>query len=163
MHDPVLTSARPSAADRSFGIAPPALPTLLQTPEACQYRALSRAFRASGGIVSADEVLVLLARHTSQPISQLAHWIVDRDVISFSWQARTMLPLFQFELATMTLRPAVGAVLRELAPAMSDWEICLWFAAPNAWLADASPLDAIGRDAPAVIDAARGERFLLRA
>lgn len=139
------------------------LPLLLQSPEACQYRELNRAFRASGGIVSSEEILTLLMRHTSQPISRLAHWIVDHEVISFPWQSRTMLPLFQFDLATMTLRPPVSAVVHELAPALGDWDICLWFVAPNAWLADASPLEAIAQDAPAVLDAARGERYLLRA
>jgi hypothetical protein len=55
-----------------------------------------------------------------------------------------MLPLFRFELSTMALRSAVRTVLREHAPVMSDWEICLWFAASNAWLAEASPLNTIG-------------------
>lgn len=70
--------------------------------------------------------------------------------------------MFQFDLSTMTPRSSVTSVLRELIPALSDWEICLWFVAPNAWLDDASPLDAITLNALAVLDAARGERYLLR-
>ncbi|KIQ26145.1 hypothetical protein RT97_23100 [Variovorax paradoxus] len=142
--------ARPSAA------------ALLQTVQASQYREMEHAFRASGGFVSSDELVTLLMRRTEQPISQLAHWIVDRDVISFQWQLRTVLPLFQFDLSTVTPRPGVTAVIRELIPTLSDWDACLWFVAPNAWLADASPLEAISRDASAVLDAARGERYLLR-
>lgn len=155
--------ALPSSSDTGLNVAPPAPFAPEPTPEACEYRTLSRACSAHGGLLSSDELLVLLGRHSSQPISRLARWIVDHEVLSFAWQSRTMLPLFQFERATMALRPVVRAVLRELAPALSDWEICLWFAAPNAWLADASPLEAMVRDAPAVLDAARGERFLLRA
>lgn len=140
----------------------PSAAALLQTVQTTQYREMEHAFRASGGFVSADELVMLLMRSMEQPISQLAHWIVDRDVISFQWQSRTVLPLFQFDLSTLTPRACVTCVIRELIPALSDWDTCLWFVAPNAWLANASPLEAIWRDTPAVLDAARGERFLLR-
>lgn len=141
--------ARPSAA-------------LLHSAQASQFREMAQAFRDSGGIASSDDVVALLLSHTDQPISQLAHWIVDHDVLSFQWQLRTLVPLFQFDLRTMRLRPCVSAVIRELAPALSDWEISLWFATPNAWLSDAAPLDTMARDVPAVLDAARGERYLSR-
>jgi hypothetical protein len=137
-------------------------PALLHSVEVLQYRQMERAFRASGGIVSSDEVVSLLLQHTEQPISQLAHWIVDRDVLSFPWQGHTVLPLFQFDLRTMKPRPPVNAVVHELVPTLSDWEACLWFATPNAWLADATPLVVVARDALAVLDAARGERYLVR-
>jgi hypothetical protein len=130
--------------------------------QACQYREMEKAFRASDGWMSSDEVVTLLMERTDQPVSRLARWIVEGDVIGLQWQARTVLPLFQFDLSTMTPRPSVTSVLRELIPALSDWEICLWFVAPNAWLDDASPLHAIALNAPAVLDAARGERYLLR-
>lgn len=140
----------------------PQAAALLQTLQAREYRKMKHAFSASGGLVSSDDALTLLMRHTDQPISQLARWIVDREVISFQWEWRTVLPLFQFDLPTMTPRSSVTAVIRELIPALSDWEMCLWLIAPNAWLADAAPLDAISLDARAVLDAARGEHFLLR-
>ncbi|MDH6170756.1 hypothetical protein M2282_005934 [Variovorax boronicumulans] len=135
---------------------------LLQAAQTHQYREMEHAFRATGGLVSSDDIVSLLMSRTDQPISRLARWIVNHDVISFQWQSRTLLPLFQFDLFTVTPHLSVTAVIRELIPALSDWETCLWFLAPNAWLGDTSPLDSILLDAPAVVDAARGERFLLR-
>jgi hypothetical protein len=40
------------------------------------------AFRRTGGLVSGDELTFLLRGRTSQPISMLARWIVERQVVS---------------------------------------------------------------------------------
>lgn len=137
-------------------------PALLQTTEDFQYREMERAFHSSGGIVSSDEVTGLLCARTSQPISMLARWIVAHNVLSFDWQSRTMLPLFQFDLHTMTVREAVTDVIRELVPVMTDWDAALWFAQRNAWLGNSAPVDTFERDARAVFEAARAERYLAR-
>ncbi|MGJ7497276.1 hypothetical protein ACSFA8_19630 [Variovorax sp. RT4R15] len=139
----------------------PCAPALFQASGVRQYREMENAFRASGGIVSSDEVVTLLIRHTDQPISQLARWIVDHDVLSFRWESRTMLPLFQFDLSSMTIRPSVTAVIGELVPALGDWDVSIWFAHSNAWLAGTAPVDVLERDLRSVIDAARAERYLL--
>ncbi|MDM0022283.1 hypothetical protein [Variovorax saccharolyticus] len=149
---PFQRSTRPS----------PCIPALLQPAEVTQYRQMEAAFRASGGIVSADEVVSMLNRHTDQPISQLARWIVDHRVLSFQWRSGTKLPLFQFDLPSMVPRSRVVAVISELVPALSDWEVCLWLVTPNAWLAEAKPFEELDQNASAVIDAARAERYLLR-
>jgi hypothetical protein len=138
------------------------VPALLQTAEDLEYREMEHVLRGSGGMVSTDEVTALLAARTDQPISLLARWIVDHEVVSFEWNGHTMLPLFQFDLATMTVRPEATAVIRELAAALSDWEICLWFARPNAWLGDAAPVESLRVDPRAVHDAARADRYLAR-
>lgn len=138
------------------------LPALSPTGEEHEYREMERSFSASGGIVSSDDVVSLLIRHTGQPISQLARWIVNHDVLSFQWRSRMVLPLFQFDLSSMTLRTPLTAVVHELFPALTDWDICVWFAKPSPWLADATPLDAMETNAPAVLEAARSERFLVR-
>ena len=138
------------------------VPALLQKEEDGRYRELLHAFRPGGGIASADEVTNLLRRRTDQPISVLARWIVDHQALSFRWQSLTMLPLFQFDLSTMTLRQPVSEVNRELLPALGGWDVALWFARPNAWLGDVPPVEAIATDARAVYDAARADRFLAR-
>ena len=157
------------ASDRALGSPAPramparrGIPVLLQAAESLEYREMEQAFRRTGGIVSADEAVAWLSRHTDQPISRLARWIVDHDVLSFQWRSRTVLPVFQFELSAMTPRPEVSAVIHELTPTLDDWETCLWFARPNASLGDAPPLEVIAHDAHAVYEAARGERYLLR-
>ncbi|NNU41989.1 hypothetical protein [Ramlibacter montanisoli] len=138
------------------------VPVLLQTAREREYREMEQALRASGGLAGTDHVTGLLAARTDQPISRLARWIVAHEVVSFEWKAGTMLPLFQFDLAGMTLRPEVTAAIRELEAVLNDWEICLWFARPNAWLGDAAPVDCIGVDARALHDAARADRYLAR-
>jgi hypothetical protein len=123
---------------------------------------IEHAFGASGGIVGSDEMVIRLRRRTDQPISRLARWIVDGEVLSFQWRARIMVPVFQFDPQTLAPRAEVTSVIRELVPALSDWEIALWFAEPNAWLDDEPPVDAILHDPSVVLDAALAERYLLR-
>ena len=86
----------------------------------------------------------LLGVRTDQPISMLARWIVDREVLSVHWQSRMMVPLFQFDRASMLPRRPVREVIGELAPVLDDWLLALWFARPNVLLGDVAPVDAIG-------------------
>ena len=138
------------------------LPTLLQAAQAAQYAQMETTFRRHGGIAGAEEVTGMLGRHIDQPISRLARWIVQREVISFQWRARTLLPLFQFVPGTMDLRAPVSKALLELAPVLDDWELAWWFARPNAWLGDAAPVDRLAGQPDAVFDAARADRYLQR-
>jgi hypothetical protein len=68
--------------------------------------------------------------------------------------------MFQFELRSMSLLPRLQAVLSELVSVFDEWEAALWFAQPNSWLQGAAPVDLIGGDAPAVLHAARADRFI---
>jgi len=118
------------------------------------------AFERSGGMASANEVTVMLRRRTSQPISTLARWIAERQVVHFAWQGEYLLPMFQFERADMGPRADVATVLRELGPTFEDWDLAAWFALPNSWLADEAPIDVLDRDLEAVRQAARADRFV---
>ena len=80
------------------------------------------ASRHDGGVATGDEVAGLMQKHWDQAVSTVARWIVGRSVLSFTWQSQTLLPLFQFDLASMSLRPCVTAVLREL---------CLLYTSPS--------------------------------
>lgn len=162
--DALLLSHREPGVAKTFPLscARAALSTPLQAVEASQYRNMENAFRATGGFASSEEMVFRLRRHTDQPISRLARWIVDRHVISIEWQGRTMLPLFQFDPGTLVPRTEVTAVIRELVPALSDWEITLWFAEPNVWLDEHTPAETILRDAAAVFNASLAERYLAR-
>jgi hypothetical protein len=135
-------------------------PSFQQRLEDRQFLEMEQAFRASGGIASGDELAGRLRRCSEQPISVLARWIVERRAVSFPWQSQTLLPLFQFDLSTMTLRPAVIETVCELKDVFDDWDLAMWFARPNAWLSDSSPVNLIEVDAPAVLNAARADRFI---
>lgn len=138
------------------------VPELLLSERECELNELERAFSANGGMASTDEITMMLRARTDQPISVLARWIVSRKVVSVKSHSGTMLPLFQFSRCDMELRPRVVHLLEELEPVLTDWEVALWFARPNAWLGNAAPVQAIEVDARAVHDAARAERYVSR-
>lgn len=127
-----------------------------------QFHVMEQAFRATGGVVCGDDLATLVRSRSEQPVSIIARWIVERLAVSFEWQAQTMLPMFQFDLPGLTLRPRVAAVVQELRDVFDDWDLALWFAESNAWLCGAAPVDVIGGDPVAVLDAARADRFIAR-
>src|SRR5258706_1428024 len=87
-----------------------------------QLLAMDRGFSRTGGIACGDEVASMLRKHSDQPISTLARWIVGRTVVSFESQSQLLLPLFQFDLSDMSPRIGVIEVIRELSNAFDDWE-----------------------------------------
>jgi hypothetical protein len=124
--------------------------------------AMVQVYDRSGGLARSEEVLFRLRRRTSQPLSMLARWIVDQRVVSFEWQAQRFLPMFQFDLADMAIQPETISVLAELAGIFDDWELAAWFAEPSVWLQGRSPVDVLAFDTPAVVAAARADRFVAR-
>jgi hypothetical protein len=137
--------------------------TLAPSEEAVvQHSAMADAYRRTGGLLSGDQTVLLLRGHAAQPISRLARWIVGRRIVSYVWQAQTLVPLFQFDRADMSLRNDASQVIDELADTFDDWELAEWFAQPNAWLQGAAPVDLIDADLPAVLQAARADRFIAR-
>ncbi len=125
-----------------------------------QVAAMLSGYRSTGGVASGEIIASLLRQHSEQPISLLARWIVSRKVVSFVWRSQTHLPLFQFDLNRMEIRPGAQSVMAELARAFDDWEMANWFALPNSWLAGAVPADALASDSQAVLHAARADRFV---
>ena len=119
-------------------------------------------YSALGDMATGSEVAELLRVTVRQPVSLLAHWIVDRRVIALSCGAGLLLPLFQFDFAAGCVRSGAAAVLSELAGAMTDDEVARWFAQPNTWLNGAVPARTLMVDLPAVLAAARADRFVAR-
>jgi hypothetical protein len=123
-----------------------------------QYRLLHRAYHAASGVVSCDQLAHLLRRRVDQPISAVARWIVAREVVSYAWRSQTMLPLFQFEMPRVMLRPTVTRVVTELREVYGDWGLATWFVESNAWLDGATPVALIETDPRAVFEAACADR-----
>ena len=138
--------------------APSRASAVTQTPRA----AMMQVYERSGGLARSNEVVCMLRRHTSQPVSLLARWIVAQNVVSFEWRADRLLPMFQFDPADMSIRADVAAVLAELDGTFDDWELATWFAEPNVWLQGGVPVDALEVDPRAVRAAARADRFIAR-
>jgi hypothetical protein len=125
-----------------------------------QFVAMLSAFRLGGGVVSGDDLSALVRSHHDQPVSIVARWLVNRSILCFDWHGQTLIPLFQFDRSTMQPLPVVLAVLRELNGTFNDWEMSLWFAQPNSWLANEPPVLALRSDPLAVLQAAQADRFI---
>lgn len=127
-----------------------------------QFAAMQRTFVDTGGIVTGDQLVDLLRKRASQPISVLARWIVAREVVSISSRGHLLIPLFQFDARSMELLACMPPILGELVGSFDDWELAQWFATPNAWTDDVAPAEMVFHDGRAVLEAARCDRFLLR-
>lgn len=121
---------------------------------------LMQAFRATGGVISGDSLAILLRKHSDQPLSLLGRWIVHGQVLSFECHSQTLLPVFQFDLACLTVQLGLRSVMTELRGVFNDRELVNWFATPNCWLFGASPVDVFAKDLAAVVHAARTDRFV---
>jgi hypothetical protein len=124
--------------------------------------AIDREYLCRGGLARGDELLNLVRTHCDQPISRVARWIVGREVLQYRSGLDAAFPLFQFDVADMSIRPAVRQVIGELSGVLDDGELAQWFVRPNLSLDGAMPVDALKRDAGAVIAAARTDRFIAR-
>lgn len=117
------------------------------------------AYRHTGGLAHAREVFMMFKIRHGSDSTRLARWIVKRNVMSFDWQSKIWVPLFQFNLTTMTLHPELHPIFAALNPVFEAWEMAYWFTQPNRWLADCTPVDTFSVDAKAVLGAACANRF----
>ncbi len=122
-----------------------------------------QSFKRSGGLSQAQDVADLMASRHGQDVGTLAKWIVKGDLVHFDWRHETWLPMFQFDLSTMTPSTNVGRVLREFAGVLDAWEIAHWFARPCVALEGRTPAESLATDPDGVLQAARCDRFLIDA
>ena len=119
-------------------------------------------FHRSGGLIESDAVATQLRRRgESKALSKVAHWIIDRDVVSLVWSERILLPRFQFDEETMTPRADAVRVVHELRDILDDLALADWFATPNSWLDGFAPAEALRGVPHHVYEAARADRFVL--
>lgn len=159
-----LNNPTPAGASSSAARMPlsPAAVTRFADTGFLRFSALANAYRRRGGLATGDEVLRLMRGRVAQPISALARSMVSGQAISFSWQSCVLLPMFQFEPSTMSLRSGPRQVSLEIRGVFDDWDLAQWFVEPNSWLHDATPIDLMESDLAAVLQAARADRFIAR-
>jgi len=127
-----------------------------------QFRQMQEAYGRTGGLVNGTEAARRLRRYCDQPLSTLARLIVARSIVCFEWRSQLLVPLFQFEVADMSLRSSVVQVMREFSSVLDDWECAWWFSQPNVWLHGEAPVDLIVQEPTRVLAAARTDRFVAR-
>lgn len=125
-----------------------------------QFMTMLNAFRANGGLARAQEVFMVYKSNYSGEAATLARWIVKREVISFDWESKIWIPLFQFDRTHMQRLEGLDAVLTVLNPVLSPWELALWFAQPSPWLLGRTPADVLATEPKAVLEAAGADRFI---
>jgi hypothetical protein len=159
--------------DASFQQRPPAtVPSVfthrVNSTIPLHWLATAAAFSSTGGLVSGEDLAELI-RHRcevagwlpeSQPLSLVARWIASRAVISLDSPWGPLFPLFQFDLPTASVVDAMAPLLDELRAVFDDVELALWFVTPNNWLGGARPVSAMHHSLPAVMQAARADRFV---
>lgn len=121
---------------------------------------LESAYTLHGGVADCEVLSGLMRKHRDQPISCIARWIVQNEIVSFERFGHTLFPLFQFELSSMGVKPAVSEIAQLLAGAFDKDECANWFALPNDWLDGQTPASMIDGNLPAVREAARADRFV---
>ena len=122
--------------------------------------AVQEAFRGKGGLARADDLARLLEDCRHVDFIGLAKLMVSGAIFSFEWGGAHWIPMFQFNLADLTVKPAARSVVTELNTIFDGWSLAEWFTQPNDWLAGRTPVDLIDSDLPVVLDAARADRFI---
>ena len=92
----------------------------------------------------------------------LTRLIESAEVFGFEWRRDLFVPMFQFDLPDLTVRPESRRVLAELLPALDPWSLAVWFGQPNSSLHGQRPLDLLDSDLPAVLEVARMDRYVER-
>lgn len=162
-----ISAPRPVASShQAFPLCPPETGngSRHETEDRVDYEfvAMLDGYRCSGGLARFQEVLSRFEARCRPQASTLESQIIGRKVIRFQWQSQTWLPLFQFRPIDMAPLPELGPVMMELTAAYDNWELAVWFAQPNPWLSDRVPADLLVSDLPAVLNAARADRYIAR-
>ncbi|MEO8059201.1 MAG: hypothetical protein ABI671_12830 [Burkholderiales bacterium] len=140
---------------------PPVRDDLLdELPTGRGFTALLAAFRATGGTARGDDVARLLEDHGLGNFIGLARLIANGDVFGFDWRGVLWIPMFQFELRDLSVKPATHHVLAELGSGFDGWSCATWFARPNSLLNFRIPVDLLATDLADVLQAARTDRFI---
>jgi hypothetical protein len=156
-------TARRAAPDGAAPTPPDdALEAVWRTAQERRVSTLLAAFARQGGCLPADQFCSRLRGHWGQPLSRVARWIARRDVVSVTWRAQFLIPLFQFERPSLDLVPAARDAIRALRPVHDDWELAEWFVRPHDLLAGRSPAARLACDPCAVLEAACRDRFVNR-
>ena len=165
-----LTPSNPQAfahpapnADLSLSLrrGNPALRELIcELPTGDGFAALMATYRATGGIARGDDLARLLEDHGLGDFVGLAKLIASNEVFGFRWRDTLWIPMFQFELRDLSIKPSTRLVLMQLGSRLDGWARAAWFAQPNSWLNDRRPVDRVDSHLADVLRAARIARLI---
>jgi hypothetical protein len=131
-------------------------PTDHQAHEARRWAETRATFLAEYESVTAPE-LARLTGSKSANLSARAHsWVKANRIFSVNDGTAERYPLFQLREGQPL--PQMAEILPILKRKLSNWQIALWFTAPNAWVgAWRQPIEVLTESPDVVLDAARHE------
>lgn len=122
---------------------------------------MTERYRSTGGLVSSEHLLCLMRRRLSQPLSRLARWIANRQLVQLPQDGAIWLPAFQFNSGFDSLRDGLPQVVAELSPVLDDLELANWFGTVNVSLAWRMPAELLATSPNEVLQVARLDRFVI--
>lgn len=126
-----------------------------------EFVAMSDAYGQSGGLVRESVLSRLLGESHQGDDTWLACLIRSGSVFAFTWRGNVWVAMFQFDPSDLSVRPGMRRVLEEFAGAFDGWALAEWFATSNSWLGYRRPAEMLGKDLPALLNAARADRFIV--
>ncbi len=130
------------------------------TPGDAGFLALCRAYRSSGGLARVPDAAHCLAGRSLGDAERLAALIDGGWVFTLAWQGQHWVPMFQLDPHQHARRVGAYQARTELGPVFDGWSVAAWLVRGNAWLAGQRPLDLLANRLPAVLAAARTDRFV---
>jgi hypothetical protein len=114
---------------------------------------LRNQFLAENETLSSGELAQGASSRSTNPSALAWQWRSKGHIFGVPLGGQWRYPAFQIDPTTGRPRPIIGKVLDILGDRLGDWGTALWFAAPNAWLAGARPIDRL-EDESALLKAA---------
>ena len=134
-------------------------PARSRLPTDRDYLHMRDAYRGSGGTVRRDALARVLHGCDGAHDQTLGKLLVTHDIFSFVWREVHWVPMFQFDLRDMSVKPRPRRVVAELAEVFDGWALAMWFSQPNHWLRNRRPVDMLDVSLTAVLRAACSDRF----
>lgn len=129
-------------------------------PNSRAFVEMLKVYHASGGLTRGDTLGRLLDDWRCGDFISLARLIASNEIFSFKWHGQSWVPMFQFELRDLSVKPGPSRVVAELKLSFDDWGTAAWFIEPNSWLHAKRPVDLVDSDPADVLEAARADRFI---
>ena len=125
-----------------------------------EFVALLDGYRATGGVARSNAMPQRWHAPEAGTELSLKSLVAARHVFHFHWHDSLWLPMFQFEPHGRRVAAESPQVLAELGTVFDGWALARWFVEPNSWLHEQKPIDLLHRQLPAVLAAARVDRYM---
>jgi hypothetical protein len=135
--------------------------TVVASPVDRAFIGLQNAYRPHGGLSRLSSLAAAARRVRGDvPDRDVAAHVASGEVFAFEWYGNLWLPLFQFDAGGSMVAAGPQRVVQELGRGFDAWALAGWFARANTSLAGRSPVQCLTSALPAVLLAAREDRFL---